>query len=506
MAEALDGVVRIVLLVVSRLAPSSQQPLSHTQVSHIMNLSVTPADRASLATKLKANEDALAKVSAESLAAALAALHPTTHSLGYLYLLCVPHEQSPAAQGRLTRSRLCVCQRRANGAGDRAARRRHPRALSLSPRGRRGASEAGAREVYACCSVALPSAHASASVAQLCRRLRDACLASSSASRGLAPLAAAVPLAQPSPSHLVPQLVDLLLLSLSASNYTAVLPLLPPCSPELLDVCPALTGLQPLDFLSFCLLSGTLLCSLKRFDAACEAFTQALVAPAPQLNAFQLACYKKLVLANLLAQTGGGSAAPLSLPKYAPAAVQRSVKTLSGDYAELERAFASRSLDALHKALAQRAEALKEDGNWGLAMQLLAAQPRRAVQRLTQTHLTLPLSAITAASGLASDGEAEALVRAMVASGEVCASIDSRSGMVAFREGGERYASRECAQRIGGMLSQALALGERLRALEEELSCDPAWVKKVMQLEGGKEAGAAGVGGASALGMFPGLE
>lgn len=51
--------------------------------------------------------------------------------------------------------------------------------------------------------------------------------------------------------------------------------------------------------------------------------------------------------------------------------------------------------------------AITQDGNAGLVKLALAAHAMRAIQRLTQTYVTLPLAAIATEAGLASAAEAE---------------------------------------------------------------------------------------------------
>jgi COP9 signalosome complex subunit 3 len=307
-------------------------------------------------------------------------------------------------------------------------------------------------------------------------------------SRGLLALARACEKAQPSRSHLAPQLVDCLLLSLLSLNFSAVLPLL---ETDILEVDPAATGLVPKDLLLYCLYAAQLFLALKRFDRAAELLLQALVAPSPALNAIQLAAYKKLVLASLL--SGG---VPPPVPKYASAALHRHLKGATEAYAELEKAFLSRSAAQLEAQLKAHGDAFKADGNWGLVCQLVGAQPRRATQRLTGTFLTLPLSDLgrqASLGGAEPMGAAEAalLVREMVRRGEIWASVDARTGLASFREEPEQYCTRAVARRIAARLNATLELDARARALDIALQAAPSYQSKdLLHSERGAKASA----------------
>ena len=214
-----------------------------------------------------------------------------------------------------------------------------------------------------------------------------------------------------------------------------------------------------------------------------------------------------------------------AVPKFASAAVSRHLKarappgqakrpapsdasppaaqSYTAAYAELEKAFAERSAEALAKALAAHGEAYRADGNLGLAKQLAAALPGRGVARLTSTYLTLPLADIAAAAGLAGAAEAEARVLRMVADGDIFATIDARAGVVAFSEEPGAFDTRRVAQRLQRCVDGVVALSQRLRALDEALAAEPAYVARVVQAERNAAAvpdAAAGTGPGGALG------
>lgn len=168
----------------------------------------------------------------------------------------------------------------------------------------------------------------------------------------------------------------------------------------------------------------------------------------------------------------------------------------TADYAELEKAFTDRSAESLAKALAAHGDAYRADGNLGLAKQLVAALPARGVARLTSTYITLPLADIAAAAGLGSAAEAEARVLRMVADGDIFATIDARAGVVAFSEEPGAFDTRRVAQRLQRCVDGVVALSQRLRALDESLAAEPAYVMRAVQAE--RTAAAAAVPDAAA--------
>lgn len=130
-----------------------------------------------------------------------------------------------------------------------------------------------------------------------------------------------------------------------------------------------------------------------------------------------------------------GHVAPL--PKFTPSAVTRSIKSDAQAYTDLATAYSSKKLQDLpalvekHQALFSEVSNLVtswstvtcaaedcmaatrvvlisvQDGNMGLVNLVLAAKTKRAIQKLTQTFLTLSLADIAQQVGLESAAEAE---------------------------------------------------------------------------------------------------
>ena len=196
----------------------------------------------------------------------------------------------------------------------------------------------------------------------------------------------------------------------------------------------------------------------------------------------------------LLSLLSSGAVPPI--PKYASSAVHRHAKSAAASYGELEKAFLSSSAADLDAALSSHADLHKSDGNFGLASLLPAAQPRRAAQRLTGTHVSLPLPDLGRMAGLGGGAAAAAdLLRHMVARGEIFATVDSRAQLACFSDQAEAYSTPAVARRIRMQLSNIEQLNERVRAKDEALARHPAWLAKTGL---GERAGAGAVGGLAA--------
>lgn len=197
--------------------------------------------------------------------------------------------------------------------------------------------------------------------------------------------------------------------------YSAALPVL---QEPALEVDPARTALTPTDFYLYCYYGGMLHTGRRDYRQAAALYLACVTAPALLGNAITLACYKKWVLASLLDL---GACPPL--PKFCSPKVRTMVEADARAYAELAVAAASRRADKVARCVEAHNGAYAADGNLGLVKLVVAAASKRAIQRLTQTYLTLSLAEVAAQVGLPSAQAAEAQVLAMIEAGEVHAQV-----------------------------------------------------------------------------------
>lgn len=127
------------------------------------------------------------------------------------------------------------------------------------------------------------------------------------------------------------------------------------------------------------------------------------------------------------------------------------------------------------------------DGNSGLVALVVKSLVKRNVQRLTQTYVTLSLSDIAAAVNLpgAAD-EAERIVVRMIEAGEIFATISQRDGMVSFHDvAADHYSGAEMAERLEKEIRESMEMSERVRAVNEAVMSDKAYITKVSEMGSG---------------------
>ncbi|EIE27415.1 hypothetical protein COCSUDRAFT_39091 [Coccomyxa subellipsoidea C-169] len=231
------------------------------------------------------------------------------------------------------------------------------------------------------------------------------------------------------------------------------------------------------DFLLFGYYGGLVYTGVKNYSKALNMFLYTLTAPTMVVNAITMAAYKRYVLVSLI---HAGSFK--GLPKYTAAAVTRSTKAECSPYQDFATAY-SKSDEDLRKAVNSHQQAFADDGNTGLVKLALNARTMRAIQKLTQTYLTLSLADIAAQVGLGSAAEAEQHILRMIDGGQVFARIDEAAGMVRFLEDPERYDTARVVQRIDGQIQQSIAISGRLMDINQRISVDKGYLNKI----GGKD-------------------
>ncbi|GFR52513.1 hypothetical protein Agub_g15070, partial [Astrephomene gubernaculifera] len=429
-------------------------------VAQVQALS-NPNDLSQLHSVLK-NAETVFTQNSQHIAAALQALDPAEHSLGYAYFLHhLGKINLPVPDAgyidNVTRF-LMVCQ---------------PAQIQVAP------------DIF--CSVS--------------RRLKDHLLSAHSPRRGVLPLRAGLAALQPSPEVLTPLHADLCQICLLSKCYNAAAPVL---RQDIFDVAPQQTGCTPTDLFLYCYYGGMVCIGRKQYPRALELLLQCLTAPAVAGNAIVAAAYKKYVLVCLL---HAGQLLPL--PKFTSPAVRHVIESEARPYNDLATAAASRNAERLRRVVEQHSALFAADTNLGLVRQVLSSLAVRAIQRLTATFLTLSLADIAAHAGLAGGAaEAEERILRMVAAGQIHARIDGRSGMVRFADdtrtsssssgaaaaaaggsggsGGGGWDNVAGVAALDGRMREVLELGRRLQQAQEMVSTDRAYLSKVTARERSK--------------------
>ena len=317
--------------------------------------------------------------------------------------------------------------------------------------------------------------------AALCRALKEQVLAEaggpsfSAAVAALKSLMTAIEKVRQGPEHLTPQHVDFVQLCLLAKLYHVAAPVL---DEDIYDVNPKHTGLDVTDFLLYCYYGGMVYLGQKRLGRAIAFFMNAMTAPSTAASEITAACYKKYVLAALMAR---GEVPPL--PKYASHAVARQVKKVK-EYGDVADAFRKGSVAALEKAIAKHEAVFTADNNLGLVKQCVEALYRKRIAKLTKTYLTLSLEDIAKEVGLGGPAEAEAYLLRMIEAGEIASVISQEDGMVAFTEEVSQYGSPAALDALESSIAEVSKLGLKAQALDNDLACNRGYLAKSMRSGG----------------------
>ncbi|KAA6424269.1 MAG: hypothetical protein FRX49_05481 [Trebouxia sp. A1-2] len=329
----------------------------------------------------------------------------------------------------------------------------------------------------------------------LCRQVRDHAVALRSPKLAVSPLKDGLQKLAPSPEHVTPIHADFAFSCLQAKHYNAAASVL---EQTILDVEPAKTSMKPTDLLLYCYYGGMIHIGRRKYPEALHMFVQGLTAPTFVVNAITIATYKKYALVSLIhsdASPGGSDSqfdllqfagSVTALPKFTPSSVSRFIKSEAQSYIDLASAYSSKKQQDLPSAIEKHQARFLEacscpssDGNMGLVKLVLAGRTKRAIQKLTQTFLTLSLADIAQQVGLKTATEAESHILRMVGAGEIFAEIDASAGMVRFLEDPEQYTSTSAVQHLNATIQASFALAEKLQSINRQVSLDPAYVSKL---------------------------
>ncbi|KAJ1427536.1 Winged helix-like DNA-binding domain superfamily [Sesbania bispinosa] len=249
--------------------------------AQIQGLSSSPGDIARLHTILKQADDSL-RAESTRLFPLLTQLHPSNHSLGFLYVLeaftSTPFSKDqaetvmPVMTGFIN---ACIAEQ-----------------IRLAPE----------------------------KFILVCKRLKELVMLLEAPIRGVAPLLTAVRKLQLSTEHLTPLHSEFLLLCLLAKCYKTGLSLLEDGVFEIE---------QPRDLFLYCYYGGMICIGQKNFHKALDLLHNVVTAPMSAMNAIAVEAYKKYILVYLIHH--GQWQSSTSLPKYASSSAQRNLKNLCQD-------------------------------------------------------------------------------------------------------------------------------------------------------------------------------
>lgn len=312
-----------------------------------------------------------------------------------------------------------------------------------------------------------------------------------SALAAVAPLRAATRAARPTRDHLTKQHAFLFAACAACGRHDVVADDV--CSNPVFECDPSATGVDALDYLKYCELGGNAFAALGRYADAAELFLRAVTAPASAPTPAHASAHKKYVLCSLLAD--GACAFASSPPKYASPAVQRHVRGACASYASFAEAYVSGSVAKTRARFAESVDQFRRDGPEvaRLAETAVASLTRRAIAKLTETHISSSLSDIAAIAELpGGEAEAERVVLRMVDCGEIVAKIDASTRSVAFADAADEMdpaAAEAEAAALVSAAAEARALAERVRRKDDTLRASRAYVAATADLERGLMGG-----------------
>ncbi|KAM0754573.1 hypothetical protein T439DRAFT_321611 [Meredithblackwellia eburnea MCA 4105] len=276
------------------------------------------------------------------------------------------------------------------------------------------------------------------------------------------------------------------------------------------DVNTSAYPIKYIDHLLYHYLGGTIAALLRNHVLAAEMLEICVSAPGQAVSAVQIDAYKKLVLIQLLVD-----GKHVALPTYTSSTVSSACKTSCANYIEVATAYVSNDKLKLRTTIERLRETFERDLNLGLVHLAERAFRRRAIQRLTETYITLSLVDIAQAVDLPLDEsgfiEAENEVLSMLAAGEVHGSLSHPRGAdwkevtVTFMDDPEPYNSHETVERVTKAIAKAQALDKALKDKGANVEKSKDFVQKAYNAAG-QVAGLGGLGGDEDIRMGSGFD
>ena len=210
---------------------------------------------------------------------------------------------------------------------------------------------------------------------------------------------------------------------------------------------------------------GLIYAAVKNFEQASYFFEVVLTMPSRTMVRIMDEAYKKCVVLNLLLNC---KLPENLLPRYTSQCVLRQRKQVGMAYLKLAQEYPSLNYNKIKALVQANCSTFERDENMGLIKQCLNQVPKKNIQRLTKTFLTLPLAEVKNHVGVNNEREAELYILNMIDEGEICATINQKDGMVVFRDNTENYDSVAVFQNLQEDISKTILLINTLKAIDHE--------------------------------------
>lgn len=265
----------------------------------------------------------------------------------------------------------------------------------------------------------------------------------------------------------------------------------------ILEISPKQCHLEATDFLNYFYYSGCVFIAVKDFKKALDCFNEVLAFPVDFLVPVCVDAYKKAMLVSLILK---GKA--FSLPSEAARIVKRMSNAVEGDttdsfsvtldpYRSIEKQFCANKLQSSTLQEELISITLATDSNTEVAEETLQALYSHRIRRISRTYISISLTKLTALVG--GDFTPERIETKLIEMNKkelIFAKINNLTGIVVFHDLSEKYQdSMDLVLRMQNHLSDASALNDKLRSMQQEVLSSDMFLKKSIMAAVGKSKG-----------------
>lgn len=311
--------------------------------------------------------------------------------------------------------------------------------------------------------------------AEMCHILSSELVKHNIPIRGIALVSRIMEKLQSSPGNLTSVHSDLAKLCLKSRCFGPVLPVL---DQDIVMINKEGDMFDAIYVLLYYYYGGCIYLAIKENEKALYYFEVAVTCPTAAVSHIMLEAFKKYILVGLLVH-GDKPKDAVALPKFTSPIVSKYLKQLCHAYTEVETAYHQNSPDGLRNVLTKYREVFETDNNLGLVRQVIEAQTRTNIKRLTKTFVTLSLSDVASRVGLESPARAESEIVEMIRSGSIHATISQQDGMVRFDLNPESYCSPDMLKMVEESVTKAINLDKQVEKLTEKLMLSKVYIRKM---------------------------
>ncbi|XP_040567633.1 COP9 signalosome complex subunit 3 [Lepeophtheirus salmonis] len=214
----------------------------------------------------------------------------------------------------------------------------------------------------------------------------------------------------------------------------------------------------------------------KNFGRALYFLEAVVTVPSSVISHIMFEAYKKYLLISLLIPDP--SKDQQKLPKYTSPVINKFMKILCAPYHDIFSAFFTNKSDDLQDAIHKHLDTFTTDSNMGLIQQVVEAQIKMNIKRLTKTFLTLSLQDVASRVGIRSSADAERKLVEMIEEGSIQAHISQKDGMVRFDSNSEHFESVNMLQKLETNINNCINLDKQILLMDDEIILNPSFVRK----------------------------